>query len=99
MVSAYCAAKAAVIAFSQLAGARGGALRHHGKRRLPRRADGRRAGDAAEAGHAPDILGDRVPVGRAGSPEDVVRAVFFFMSPAADFLTGQVLWVAGGWQL
>ena len=32
-------------------------------------------------------LGDRVPVGRSGSPEDVLRAVFFFASPAADFLT------------
>jgi NAD(P)-dependent dehydrogenase (short-subunit alcohol dehydrogenase family) len=41
-------------------------------------------------------LADRVPVGRGGRPEDVVRAVLFFASPAADFVTGQVLAVAGG---
>jgi 3-oxoacyl-[acyl-carrier protein] reductase len=41
-------------------------------------------------------LGDRVPVGRSGRAEDVARAVLFFASPAADFVTGQVLAVAGG---
>jgi len=44
-------------------------------------------------------LAERVPVGRAGSAEDVARAVLFFASPAADFVTGQVLAVAGGWLL
>jgi 3-oxoacyl-[acyl-carrier protein] reductase len=46
-----------------------------------------------------DHAGDRIPVGRTGCTDDVVRAVFFFCSPAADFLTGQVLAVAGGWHL
>jgi 3-oxoacyl-[acyl-carrier protein] reductase len=40
-----------------------------------------------------------VPMGRAGTTEDVLRAVFFFTSPTADFVTGQVLGVAGGWML
>lgn len=52
-----------------------------------------------EKSEATARLADRVPVGRAGGPEDVSRAVFFFASPAADFVTGQVLAVAGGWQL
>jgi 3-oxoacyl-[acyl-carrier protein] reductase len=39
---------------------------------------------------------DRIPVGRAARSEDVARAVLFFASPAADFVTGQVLAVAGG---
>jgi NAD(P)-dependent dehydrogenase (short-subunit alcohol dehydrogenase family) len=43
-------------------------------------------------------LAERVPVGRAGLHADVARAVLFFASPAADFLTGQVLDVAGGWR-
>ena len=55
-------------------------------------------------GHAnfvnePGKLRDRVPMGRAGTTEDVLRAVFFFTSPTADFVTGQVLGVAGGWML
>jgi 3-oxoacyl-[acyl-carrier protein] reductase len=41
-------------------------------------------------------LGDRVPVGRGARADDVARAVLFFASPAADFVTGQVLAVAGG---
>jgi 3-oxoacyl-[acyl-carrier protein] reductase len=43
-------------------------------------------------------LTERVPVGRVGRHEDVVRAVLFFASPAADFVTGQVVDVAGGWR-
>jgi len=42
------------------------------------------------------LLNDRVPVGHAGREEDVVRAVLFFASPAAAYVTGQVLAVAGG---
>jgi 3-oxoacyl-[acyl-carrier protein] reductase len=55
--------------------------------------------DAEERAHALDHSADRVPIGRPASPEDVVRAVLFFCSPAADFLTGQVIAVAGGWRL
>jgi NAD(P)-dependent dehydrogenase (short-subunit alcohol dehydrogenase family) len=40
-----------------------------------------------------------VPVGHAGQAADVVRAVLFFTSPAADFVTGQVVEVAGGSRL
>lgn len=41
-------------------------------------------------------LADRVPVGRAGHADDIVRTILFFASPAADFVTGQVLSIAGG---
>jgi 3-oxoacyl-[acyl-carrier protein] reductase len=44
-------------------------------------------------------LGERAPIGRPGSLEDVVRSILFFASPSADYLTGQVLAVAGGWRL
>jgi 3-oxoacyl-[acyl-carrier protein] reductase len=55
-------------------------------------------GDEAEdrTGRSPTLISDRVPVGHAGAAEDVVRAVLFFASPAADFVTGQVVEVAGG---
>ena len=55
--------------------------------------------DGKESAHALDHSADRIPVGRPGSPDDVVRAVLFFCSPAADFVTGQVMSVAGGWRL
>lgn len=38
----------------------------------------------------------RIPLGRVAEPEDVVGATLFFCSPAAAFVTGQVLYVDGG---
>lgn len=38
----------------------------------------------------------RIPLGRAGEPEDVAAAVSFFCSADAGFVTGQVLEVHGG---
>ncbi len=37
-----------------------------------------------------------IPVGRLGRPEDVARAVMFFLGPEAGFVTGQTLFVCGG---
>lgn len=39
---------------------------------------------------------ERIPLGRIGRPFDVVGAVLFLVSPAADFVTGQTLFVDGG---
>ncbi|MFD7867139.1 3-oxoacyl-ACP reductase FabG [Streptomyces sp. NPDC059783] len=36
------------------------------------------------------------PVGRVGEPADIAHAVSFFAGEAAGFVTGQVLYVAGG---
>jgi 3-oxoacyl-[acyl-carrier protein] reductase len=36
------------------------------------------------------------PLGRIGTPQDVARAIIFFASDAAAFITGQTLWVDGG---
>ena len=37
-----------------------------------------------------------IPTKRPGKPEDVAQAVCFLASPAADYITGQVLYVDGG---
>lgn len=37
-----------------------------------------------------------IPVARAGEPGDIANAVAFFCSEAAGFVSGQVLYVAGG---
>ncbi len=42
-------------------------------------------------------MGDEmVPWGRVGTPEDIARAVAFLASDAAEFITGQTLYVDGG---
>jgi 3-oxoacyl-[acyl-carrier protein] reductase len=38
----------------------------------------------------------RIPLGRIGSPNDVAQAVRFLVSPAASYVTGQVVRVNGG---
>ncbi len=38
----------------------------------------------------------RIPLGRVAEPEEVMQAVLFFVSPASDFVTGQVLYLDGG---
>ena len=44
----------------------------------------------------PQILA-RIPIGRWGTPEDIVGPLLFLASPASNYLTGIVLPVDGGW--
>jgi NAD(P)-dependent dehydrogenase (short-subunit alcohol dehydrogenase family) len=39
----------------------------------------------------------RIPLGRLGEPDDFVGALLYFVSPASDFCTGQILYVDGGY--
>ncbi|MGH9744147.1 MAG: SDR family oxidoreductase, partial [Candidatus Acidiferrum sp.] len=41
----------------------------------------------------------RFPIGRPPTVEDVAAAVSFFVSDEAEYVTGQVLNVSGGWML
>ena len=53
-----------------------------------------RMGQTFEEFSAARVAG--IPVARPGQPEDVSDAVAFFCSPRAGFVSGQVLYVAGG---
>ena len=49
----------------------------------------------ADSPKIPGII-QSIPVKRLGTPEDVARAVMFFIAPEAGFVTGQTLFVCGG---
>jgi 3-oxoacyl-[acyl-carrier protein] reductase len=42
-----------------------------------------------------DMVED-VPVGRAGTPEDIAHAAAFFVDERSSYVSGQILYVAGG---
>ena len=42
-------------------------------------------------------LAARQPMGRLGTPEEVAAMVHYICSPEADFMTGSVLTIDGGW--
>ncbi|GAG71975.1 unnamed protein product, partial [marine sediment metagenome] len=42
-------------------------------------------------------LSDRIPLGRWGNPEDLGGVAVFLASEASDYITGQTIWVDGGW--
>jgi 2-deoxy-D-gluconate 3-dehydrogenase len=39
----------------------------------------------------------RIPLGRWGMPDDLKGAFLFLASTASDYITGQIIWVDGGW--
>jgi len=43
-----------------------------------------------------ETAAQETPVGRTGKPEDVAAAILFFASEEAGFVSGQILYVAGG---
>ena len=58
------------------------------------RATAERVGQSFEEFSAARVAG--IPVNRPGQPEDVADAVSSFCSPRSGFVSGQVLYVAGG---
>ena len=94
-ISAYLAAKAGVVAFSRslaLEEARNGITVNVVN---PSNLDEKEL-TLAEARRIRDA---RFPVGRPPTVDDVAAAVRFFASDEADYVTGQVLNVSGGWML
>jgi len=94
-ISAYASAKAAVVAFSRslaIEEAKNGITVNvvnppNIDERNITREEARRIRDA------------RFPIGRPPTAEDVAAAVKFFASEDADYVTGQVMNVSGGWLL
>ena len=43
-----------------------------------------------------DTLARTIPLGRLGTPDDIAAAVVYLASPAASWVTGEHLLVAGG---
>ncbi len=49
-----------------------------------------------------DIVAEKIkniPLGRAGTPEDVAGVVAFLCSNDADYMTGQAINITGGWEM
>ncbi|MBC2734762.1 MAG: glucose 1-dehydrogenase [Desulfobacteraceae bacterium] len=44
-----------------------------------------------------DWMLSRIPLARFGTAEDIGNTVLFLASPASDYLTGEVIYVDGGW--
>ena len=51
---------------------------------------------AAEAGDYAGTWAKVTPLRRVGTPQDIAGPVLFLCSGAADFITGQTIWVDGG---
>ena len=46
-----------------------------------------------------NFINERTPMGRWGYPPELEGTVIFLASPASDFITGQTLYVDGGWTI
>lgn len=89
----YVASKAAVVGLTRALAREAGA----DKVRVNAVAPGFTDTEGARALGDPDSYDTTpTPLGRVGHPDDIVGAVGFLLSPASNFITGQVLLVNGG---
>ena len=44
-----------------------------------------------------NFINERTPMGRWGYPKELAGIVIFLASPASDFITGQTVYIDGGW--
>jgi 3-oxoacyl-[acyl-carrier protein] reductase len=91
----YAAAKAGLVGFTR------SLAREWARRRVNVNAiaPGLIAGTAMTGAKPPELIARveaQIPLGRAGTPEDVAACVAFLASADSDFMTGQVLELSGG---
>ena len=55
-----------------------------------------RAAEAAGDFPGVDVVGPMVPLGRAGTPDDIAGACAFLCSDDGSYITGQIIGVNGG---
>jgi NAD(P)-dependent dehydrogenase (short-subunit alcohol dehydrogenase family) len=55
------------------------------------------AGGSGDVEEGKRLIQERYPVGRLGSPADVVVPIIYLASDASDFVTGQIIFVDGGY--
>lgn len=46
-----------------------------------------------------NFINERTPMGRWGYPPELEGVVIFLASPASDFITGQTIYIDGGWTI
>lgn len=93
MAAAYGAAKAALMSFAKSVAA------EYSRRGIRMNVvnSGTVVTDAVRNAIAdPAAFFERVPMGRAGTPEEIAQVVLFFASPASAYMTGQTVNVDGG---
>lgn len=44
-----------------------------------------------------NFINERTPMGRWGQPEEIEGIIIFLAAPASDFITGQIIYIDGGW--
>jgi NAD(P)-dependent dehydrogenase (short-subunit alcohol dehydrogenase family) len=43
------------------------------------------------------FINERTPMGRWGQPKEMEGIVIFLAASASDFITGQIIYIDGGW--
>jgi NAD(P)-dependent dehydrogenase (short-subunit alcohol dehydrogenase family) len=46
-----------------------------------------------------NFIKNRIPMGRWGYPDELQGVVIFLAAPASDFITGQTIYIDGGWTI
>lgn len=95
--SAYAAAKGGVIAFTKAVAREGAPFGINVNAITP----GLTATEmtAHFTGEEREAIVKGIPLGRVGLPEDIARAVVFLVSDYADFITGEIMDVDGGFMM